>query len=409
MQLDDSYNSCEPSLRQFADIWFGILARNGFNRRVAQCLVYSSILIFDLLPISGSTDWAAKVNEDGKRVVKSHTYRWALKQTRQPVKTMLKYIVDELCVNAVGVFVVGNAASEAYPCLLKGTRFEDDGVLNNSVAHTCRVKRAGCHRIKQAAWINESVKALMLVVDEANPIRSEVVLDRDEIVYVHPNKERAEEYSHLPLEQCKRVYDDLVNKYKSLAKKIDERINWSELDKTANQLSAERHKLNYRLQGLEEEEEKCKREERKEERAREERARAEREERARVAKRDREERSRVEKEESRVEKEGERARVIRQKIEGGKKITIYVNMRAIDRMLGPIKLDVNSWDSILRVKSKLESVVGLTTHEMIISNASDEEIRRKELSYVQSRNGLMRYYQKETNYKAKEMALPVRK
>jgi hypothetical protein len=35
---------------------------------------------------------------------------------------------------------------------------------------------------------------------------------------------------------------------------------------------------------------------------------------------------------------------------------------------------VNSRDSILRVKSKLESVVGLTTHEMIISNASDEDM-----------------------------------
>jgi hypothetical protein len=315
MQLDDSYNFCEPSLRQFADIWIGILARNGFNRRVAQCLVYSSILIFDLLPISGSSDWAAKENVDGKLVVKSHTYRWALEQTRQPVKTMLKYIVDKLCVNAVGVFVVGNAASEAYPCLLKGTRFENDGVLNNSVAHTCRVKRAGCHRIEQAAWINESVKALTLVVDEANPIRSEVVLDRDEIVYVHPNKERAEEYSHLPLEQCKRVYDDLVNKYKSLAKKIDERINWSELDKTANQLSAERHKLNYRLRELEDEEEKRDREERvrvakrdkekreeerEEERARVAKEREEREERARVARRDKERSSRVEREEETV-------------------------------------------------------------------------------------------------------------
>ena len=201
MQLDDSYNFCEPSLRQFADIWIGILARNGFNRRVAQCLVYSSILIFDLLPISGSLDWAAKANVDGKLVVKSHTYRWALEQTRQPVKTMLKFIVNELCVNAVGVFVVRNAASEAYPCLLKGTRFEDDGVLNNNVSHTCKVRRAACHPTKQAAWINESAEALSLVVDEANPIRSEVVLDRDEIVYVHPNKERAEEYSHLPLEK----------------------------------------------------------------------------------------------------------------------------------------------------------------------------------------------------------------
>ena len=62
-QLDDSYNICEPSLRQFADIWIGILARNGFNRRVAQCLVYSSILIFDLLPNSGSPDWAAKARD----------------------------------------------------------------------------------------------------------------------------------------------------------------------------------------------------------------------------------------------------------------------------------------------------------------------------------------------------------
>ncbi len=72
------------------------------------------------------------------------------------------------------------------------------------------------------------MKALTLVVDEATPIRSEVVLDRDEIVYVHPNKEQAEEYSHLPLEQCKRVYKDLVNQYESLSGKIDERIHYSQ-------------------------------------------------------------------------------------------------------------------------------------------------------------------------------------
>jgi hypothetical protein len=321
---------------------------------------------------------------------------------------MLKYIVDELCVNAVGVFVVGNAASEAYPCLLKGTRFEDDGVLNNNVSHTCKVRLAAFHPTEQAAWINESAEVLLQVVDEANPIRSEVVLDRDELVYVHPNKVRAEEYSHLPLEQCKHVYEDLVNQYKSLAKKIDERIHWRELDNTANQLSAERHKLNYRLQELEDEEEKRDREERmrvakqdkekreeksareakrdkekrEEERAREaKRDKEEKEERARMAKRDKEEkeeRARVAKrdreERSRVEREEERERVIRQKIEGGKEITVYVNTRAIDHKLGPIKLDVNSRDSIHRVKSMIESVVGLTTHEMIISNARDEEM-----------------------------------
>ena len=167
--------------------------------------------------------------------------------------------------------------------------------------------------------VNESAKALTLVVDRMNPIRSDVILDRDEIVYVHPNKEQAEEYSHLPLEQCKCVYEDLVNQYKSLSKKIDERLHWRELDNTANQLSDERHKLNYRLQELEDEEEdeeeKCDREERARMAKRD---KEEREERARFAKRDREERSRVEREE-------ERARVIRQKIEGGKEITVYVN------------------------------------------------------------------------------------
>jgi hypothetical protein len=180
------------------------------------------------------------------------------------------------------------------------------------------------------------------------------------------------------LEQCKRVYENLVNQYKSLARKIDERIHWSELDITANHLSAEHHKLNYRLQELEDEEEKRDREERvrvakrdKEKRAREIKQDNEKreEERAREAnaKQDREERSRVEREE-------EAERVIRQKIEGGKEITVYVNTRAIDRKLGPIKLDVNSRDSILRVKLMIESVVGLTTHEMIISNARDEEM-----------------------------------
>jgi hypothetical protein len=93
------------------------------------------------------------------------------------------------------------------------------------------------------------------------------------------------------LEQCKRVYDDLVNQYKSLAKKIDERIHWSELEKTANQLSAERHKLKYRLRELEEEEEK-----------------RDREERARMAKRDKEERGKRDKEERLAKREASEIR-----------------------------------------------------------------------------------------------------
>ncbi len=56
-------------------------------------------------------------------------------------------------------------------------------MLNNTVFHTCTVKRAGCHPIEQAAWINESAESCLLVFDEANPICSDVVLDSDEIVY----------------------------------------------------------------------------------------------------------------------------------------------------------------------------------------------------------------------------------
>jgi hypothetical protein len=102
-------------------------------------------------------------------------------------------------------------------------------------------------------------------------------------------------------------------------------------------------------------------------------------ERAREAKRDREEKEEERAREAkrdREEKEEEKARAARQKTEGGKQIIIYVYTRTIglDRILGNIKLVVNSRDSILRVKSKLESVVGLTNHEIIISNASDEDM-----------------------------------
>ena len=90
------------------------------------------------------------------------------------------------------------------------------------------------------------------------------------------------------------VHKDLVNQYKCLAEKINERIHWSELDSTSNQLSAERHKLNFRLRELEDEKAKCDREERArmakcEKELKDEKAKRDREERARMAKRDKEE------------------------------------------------------------------------------------------------------------------------
>ena len=99
-------------------------------------------------------------------------------------------------------FAVGKTASEAYPCLLKGTRFKDVGVLNNAVSHLCKVRTGGCTLSEQTAWIHKSAKALLPVVDEVNPIRPELVLNRDEPIFVHPNKVQTDEYSHLTLEQC---------------------------------------------------------------------------------------------------------------------------------------------------------------------------------------------------------------
>ena len=85
--------------------------------------------------------------------------------------------------------------------------------------------------LEQTAWINESAKALLFVVDEANPIPicSEDILNRDKIVYIHPNKIQAEEYHHLTLEQCNSIHEDLIKWYKSLAEteKMKEPCNCS--------------------------------------------------------------------------------------------------------------------------------------------------------------------------------------
>ena len=148
--------------------------------------------------------------------------------------------------------------------------------------------------------------------------------------------------------------------------KIERRAKVEELKEIAVAVEGERAR-----------EAKRDKEKREEERARvAKQDKEEKEERARVAKREKEERKESE-ERSRVKREEERVRVIHQKIEGGKEITIYINTRAIVSKLGTIKLVGNSRDSILRVKSKLESVVGVTTHEMIISNASDKDMSDK--------------------------------
>jgi hypothetical protein len=48
----------EPSLRAIADVWIAILEQNGVHHDAAKCMIYSSILVFDVLPISGDSKFA---------------------------------------------------------------------------------------------------------------------------------------------------------------------------------------------------------------------------------------------------------------------------------------------------------------------------------------------------------------
>ena len=108
---------------------------------------------------------------------------------------------------------------------------------------------------------------------------------------------------------------------------------------------------------------------------------------------------RVVKRDKKKREEEDRARAIRQKIEGGREIIVYVNAKAVDRKLLPITSREQP-GHILRVKSMIESVVGLTTHGMIESNASDEEMSEEKSlsSYVQSSDGHFHFYQKKIQF-----------
>ena len=57
LDLDD-HKFESPSLSKMMDVWIGILQLNGYDRDVARCLLYSSVLVFNLIPITGPANWA---------------------------------------------------------------------------------------------------------------------------------------------------------------------------------------------------------------------------------------------------------------------------------------------------------------------------------------------------------------
>ena len=110
LNRDRKFN--QPSLRDMMDVWIGILQDNDFDHDVARCLIYSSILIVNLIPITEASTWASK-DPTGYDSVKN--------EITASNKAMLKNVID-MCPNVLGLLALGEAAYDGFPHLLQGTR-----------------------------------------------------------------------------------------------------------------------------------------------------------------------------------------------------------------------------------------------------------------------------------------------
>jgi hypothetical protein len=131
MEVNSRGDFFEPSLRAIADVWIAVLERNGVHPDSAKCMIYPSILVFGVLPISGNSKFGGK---DGKNP-HSEIYNKVFEASRAPVKAILKRLVEE-CPNARGIFAVGRAAFEACPELIEGLMIK---LLNDRVCHPCMI------------------------------------------------------------------------------------------------------------------------------------------------------------------------------------------------------------------------------------------------------------------------------
>ena len=113
MEVNTAGDFKEPSLRAIADVWIAVLERNGVHRDSAKCMIYSSILVFNVLPISGNSKFGGK---DGKNP-HSDIYNYLFEASRALVKAIFDRLVGE-CSSALGIFAVGKAAFEACPALI---------------------------------------------------------------------------------------------------------------------------------------------------------------------------------------------------------------------------------------------------------------------------------------------------
>ena len=82
MQVNGDGDFIEPSLKAFADVWISILEKNGVHRTSARCMIYSSILVLNVFPISGNSSFA-----------KSEIYSSVFEASREAVSEIMRHVV----------------------------------------------------------------------------------------------------------------------------------------------------------------------------------------------------------------------------------------------------------------------------------------------------------------------------
>ncbi|KAL3798934.1 hypothetical protein ACHAW5_001661 [Stephanodiscus triporus] len=154
------------------DVWIGILQLNGYDRNVARCLLYSLVLVFDLIPITGPANWATS---------DPASYKSVLNETAPITKGILKCVLKRFP-NILGLFAVGQAAFDGFPSLLEGT---DVSMLNTqSIIHPCHIYQGWTYESSRTRFLEESVRVLTLVV------RTNIIINDECKKLIHVHKDR---------------------------------------------------------------------------------------------------------------------------------------------------------------------------------------------------------------------------
>ena len=232
MRLDGEFNFLEPSLKAFLDVWIRILAANGFNYGVAKCLMYSSVLIVDVLPISGTSSFG-----DGCPM-----YKLLWKESRPLVTSMFHTLVNDCCVNAIGCVTMGVRARAAIKDLVEGL---DISVLNEGHCHSCLGAKGWCTIAQQEQWLSLATHALSGVSGDRPITVSHLSVEAmGDIVHVSPSNLEKDRFSKLTPDQLRLEQDTMMGLCKSFAKKCGLR-HWKSFSKGAAALYKEMNPLKH--------------------------------------------------------------------------------------------------------------------------------------------------------------------